>query len=247
MRRLFVIVVLLCAALLSAWAYRAPSEEERVKLWHEAGNTWPPSWHEESDELKALHAQREREIMAIPGANERWENWLQFTQSRLVPKFTPVGFKVVKTPAHIHERLAKAVTDGVAEWDTLRSEGKIDVIYHPDDKEPKFVDLDGLNWDVISDLKELHEEWGGMSLRQTSAYGVRLYQNGSSLVMHVDRISTHVISSIVHIGHEVRSPWSVVHRTLHATMLVEIGIYIGVAFHPFNPIPPHPSHSPPPS
>ena len=141
-----------------ATAYRAPTEEERVKLWHEAGNTWPPKWQAESEELQALHAQREKEIMAIPGANERWENWLQFTQSRLVPKFTPVGFKIVKTPAHIHERLAQAVADGVAQWDELRSEGKIDVIYHPEDKEPKFVDLDGLNWDVISDLKELHEE-----------------------------------------------------------------------------------------
>jgi hypothetical protein len=24
--------------------------------------------------------QREAEIMDIPGANERWENWMQFTQ-----------------------------------------------------------------------------------------------------------------------------------------------------------------------
>ena len=114
--------------------------------------------------------------MAIPGGNERWENWLQFTQSRLVPKFTPHGFKVrkciisisqavlvnhipypmisptssypihylyyyiyftlpllqvIKTPAGVAEKLAKAVADGVADWDNLRSEGKIDVIYHP--------------------------------------------------------------------------------------------------------------------
>ena len=29
--------------------------------------------------------------MDITGSNERWENWLQFTQSRLVPKFTEVN------------------------------------------------------------------------------------------------------------------------------------------------------------
>ena len=28
--------------------------------------------------------------MSIPASDERWENWLQFTQSRLVPKFTEV-------------------------------------------------------------------------------------------------------------------------------------------------------------
>ena len=57
---------------------------------------WPPNWQPESDGIKELYAQREKEIMAIPGGNERWENWLQFTQSRLVPKFTPMGFKVRK-------------------------------------------------------------------------------------------------------------------------------------------------------
>lgn len=41
---------------------------------------------------------------------------------------------------------------------------------------------------------------GGIKLKPTSAYGVRLYQNGSSLVMHYDKTHTHVISSIIHIG-----------------------------------------------
>ena len=42
----------------------------------------------------------------------------------------------------------------------------------------------------------------GIKLKPTSAYGVRLYQNGASLVMHHDKVHTHVISSIVHIIHE---------------------------------------------
>ncbi len=46
----------------------------------------------------------------------------------------------------------------------------------------------GLEWDVIEDLREMHEQWGGMELKATSAYGVRLYQNGSSLVMHYDKV-----------------------------------------------------------
>lgn len=40
--------------------------------------------------IKALYDAREAEIMKIAGSDERWENWLQFTQSRLVPKFTEV-------------------------------------------------------------------------------------------------------------------------------------------------------------
>ena len=74
------------------------------------------------------------------------------------------------------------------------------------------MDLNGLDWEVIRELKELHEEWSGMKLRETSAYGVRLYQNGSSLVMHHDKVHTHVISSIVHIAHQYDNdsvPWPI--------------------------------------
>jgi hypothetical protein len=36
-----------------------------------------------------------------------------------------------------------------------------------------------------------------------------VYRNGSSLVNHVDRSETHVISAIVHIGHELDEPWPI--------------------------------------
>ena len=42
----------------------------------------------------------------------------------------------------------------------------------------------------------MHEEWaGGIKLKPTSAYGVRLYQNGSSLVMHHDKVLLIIILS----------------------------------------------------
>ena len=33
-------------------------------------------------------------------------------------------------------------------------------------------------------------------------YGMRIYKNVSALLMHIDKIDTHVISSIVHVDHE---------------------------------------------
>ena len=36
---------------------------------------------------------------------------------------------------------------------------------------------------------------------------VRVYKNGSTLVNHVDRSETHVISCIFHIGHDLDEPW----------------------------------------
>jgi len=184
-----------------------PTEEERVRLWYERGNVWPPKWQEESEGMKRLLAHREVEIQTgILGGDERWENWLQLTQNRLIPKFTKTGFKVIKTPGFLHAKLKAAVDAGVADWDSLPREGDIDVIYHPEGMTPKFVRLGTLQNEVIEELREMHEEWGGMKLQATSAYGVRLYQNGSSLVMHQDKVGTHVISSIVHIAHEYDDP-----------------------------------------
>lgn len=81
--------LLLCSALLLLLAARyhsRPTERERIKLWREGGNEWPPRWQNETEGYLRLMESREAELMAIPGSDERWENWMQYTQSRLVPK-----------------------------------------------------------------------------------------------------------------------------------------------------------------
>ena len=71
--------------------------------------------------------------------------------------------------------------------------------HQPSSLQPKFVNIGNVANEVHKELLPLHEAWaGGMKLVPTSAYGVRFYQNGSSLVMHYDKVHTHVISSIVH-------------------------------------------------
>lgn len=203
-----------CLVVVTVVSYRAPTEGERVEEWHAAGNTWPPQWQDETVIMKENMRLREEEIMRLEGGDERWENWLQFTQSRLVPKFTPMGFEVIPTPKDMHEKLAKAMHTAIdSRWDNLRSEGDIDVILNDSQYDPKFIDIGPLAKQVLGELREYHEEWAnGMKLQGTSAYGIRLYQNGSTLVMHYDRVETHVISSIVHIGHEYDDndePWPI--------------------------------------
>ena len=216
-----------------------PPEPERAEQWYESGFKWPPNWKEESTIKKQRMAAREAEIQKIPHSEERLENYLQYTQSRFVPTFTDLGFMLRETPAYIQEKLYKATMAGVNNWDNLRSEGKIDVIFNQPSREAKFVDLGKdylilhqnvcmnititititinikgrLAQEVMHELTPLHEEWtGGIKLQGTSAYGVRLYQNDSTLVMHYDRVATHVISSIVHIAHEYDNddePWPI--------------------------------------
>lgn len=184
---LLVLFVLLCLGVVQSKKPR-PSEDERVELWKKT-NTWPPTWQPETRQYKLAMQKREEEIMSLTGADERWENWLQFTQARLVPKFTSEGFKVVDTPPEVHARLAAVVNAGVANFDNLPTEGNVDVIYNPPNLDPKFVEVYALAGDTLKELKTMHEDWaGGIELKPTSGYGVRLYQNGSSLVMHNDRV-----------------------------------------------------------
>lgn len=173
-------------------AYGRPTEEDRVKLWYAKGYTWPPNWNpNESPEFKYAMSQRDRELQLLPGRNERWENYVQYTQSRMVPRFTEFGFKVIQIPPEIFAKLKAKVDEGIENWDNLRLERQIDAVYTP--LPSKFVDMNDVNWEVINDLKPLHEEWvGGMKLKATSAYGTRLYQNGSSLVMHYDKVGNFI-------------------------------------------------------
>lgn len=112
---------------------------------------------------------------------------MQFTLGQIVPKFTSNGFDVVQVPPRVFEKLLNAVNPSLENFESIPYEKDVDVIYSP--LLPRFVNIQQVQWDVIEDLKSYHEEWaGGMQLKATSAYGVRFYQNGSSLVMHHDKV-----------------------------------------------------------
>lgn len=177
------------------------TEEERVNYWYQH-HTWPPSWNLESPGYKALMEQREREIMTIPGADERWENWMQYIMQRMATPFTEKGFLLTKFPETLFQKIKKTIQPSVDHFETVPSEKYVDVIYNPPGNEAKMHHLGPLASEIQSAMLPLHEAWaGGIKLRPTSIYGVRFYQNGSSLTMHVDKPETHVISSIVHVGH----------------------------------------------
>ena len=76
---------------------------------------------------------------------------------------------------------------------------------------PYFVNT-GMNRKILEELRPFHEEWSGVPLVPSIAYGLRVYRNGSSLTMHTDRIDTHVISSILHVDRDYggAEPWPIV-------------------------------------
>lgn len=53
-------------------------------------------------------------------------------------------------------------------------------------------------------IRPIVAEWAGLpadELEMTATYGIRLYHHGSILRRHVDRIDTHILSSIIEIEH----------------------------------------------
>ena len=64
---------------------------------------------------------------------------------------------------------------------------QIDVI--GGEQRPLFVPLSGSQKsDLLWGLKEAHEQWAGVELVPAVAYGLRVYQNDSNLLMHVDKV-----------------------------------------------------------
>lgn len=141
---------------------------------------------------------------------------MQFVQGRMVPAFTDNGFKIIETPQYLQESLTSVVNNYVKDWNELEYEegmlGSGGPLYNPLHLEPKFIPRQALWDEVHQEMLPLLEEWSGVKLFPTSIYGIRLYQNRSSLVMHRDKIHSHVISCIMHIQHEYDNddePWPI--------------------------------------
>ena len=93
----------------------------------------------ESDGYRKMMEDREEEIMALSGSDERWENWMQYVQSRMLPRFTEHGYDVIDTPTHIQAKLKAMIDKAVKDFDNLPIEAGEGSIYGP--YKPKFVEL----------------------------------------------------------------------------------------------------------
>jgi hypothetical protein len=197
MFKVFMLCTLVCATFENACGRF--TEHERVQYWKEH-HTWPPKWNQESAGYKALMENREREIMQIPGSDERWENWMQFIMQRMVPSFTEKGFELTKMPTELFRKVQEIVIKEIDEnWDSLRAESPIDVVNTHPDRPSKMISLGPLSQEIHAALLPMHEAWAGIKLRPSSIYGVRAYQNGSSLLMHVDKVGSrlHIIQTSI--------------------------------------------------
>mmetsp|Transcript_46122 Transcript_46122/g.59248 ORF Transcript_46122/g.59248 Transcript_46122/m.59248 type:complete len:366 (-) Transcript_46122:342-1439(-) len=200
--------------------WRGMSEEERVDSFNKNGYIWPPTFGtkgwpsvqvEESEEYKKSRDRMEAHIRSIPTYKLHWDEFFGLAQSRLMPSFTDVGFKKIKAPTHIWQKLKEAYDDGLRQ--ISMNGDKTESFAHkpgsttPQLLKPNFIPTHGINNQAMNELRPILEEWSGIELQNGQSYGIRVYKNGSTLVNHVDRSETHVISCIFHVGHDLDEPW----------------------------------------
>jgi SM-20-related protein len=122
-------------------------------------------------------------------------------QREVLPRFTKTGFEVIETPPEVHQLLVNEFERGKAEAGIEEADP-----YYQVGGDPGFLQIESGD-DVLEILRPLHEQWSGVTLEPTAAYGFRIYKRGQSLNRHCDVFETHVISSVVHVASQVDQPW----------------------------------------
>lgn len=136
----------------------------------------------------------------------------------VIPNFTDIGFKVIKTPENfefwLNDFYERHIGEPhIEEWDSSATQ----LNFH---KTPtKMYNLDKEFEDKVTFgdvyIKPLLEEWAKIKpLVQTSFYGIRLYEDGAYLKDHIDRIDTHVVSATISLRKldkykDSRKPWPI--------------------------------------
>jgi hypothetical protein len=125
-------------------------------------------------------------------------------QVRYLPRVTDRGFEVRPIPEGVYRLLSGLLALRVPR---ARPEDA-DRGYH-EGADPEIVPIEDVADKVLARLRPLHEEWCGVPLVPSNAYGLRRYRPGSALAMHVDRLSTHVVSSVLQIAQDVDVAWPI--------------------------------------
>ncbi len=127
-----------------------------------------------------------------------------FVDSEL-PKLTEKGFKVIPLPENewgIIQDAYKLIKDKNVEE---IFDNKKDFIKNGNTELLSFDHVPNIKKFIHNKLLKIHEEFAGKKLIPSFIYGIRSYQNGATLVPHVDRIETHHISSIIIIDKNLNS------------------------------------------
>ena len=182
-------------------------EEERLVEYHRRGYVWPlTATRPNTKGWRRNMFYRIAQVQHIEDSDERYTGWMQIMPSAVVhPNFTENGWGLTRAPEYLMEELRASLRNGLG---TAQEEE--DDSIDDGDLHPVFIQQEELNQKVLEALKPMHEKWSGVPLTGEVAYGLRVYRNNTRMTMHVDRVETHIISSIIHVDKsEDAEPWPI--------------------------------------
>ena len=201
------------------------SEEERIHEYHYRRHTWPPKLTDyipNTPGWQSLFEKRLSQLSYISDLEAKYNGYMSVVHSALIaPNFTEYGWGLTRAPQELVDALVDNLQRGLASPEDTQQEE-----YHPfgvedeyPDQKPLMIDNSHLNNRAMYELQSIHESWSKTKLIANNAYGLRVYRNQSKLLMHIDQSSTHVISSILHVGHDPNGePWPLVIEDLHGNV-----------------------------
>jgi hypothetical protein len=196
------------------------SEVDRVEEYRARGHSWPPRPSEYAPPdpgWSALLHGRFDQLSRIADLNAKYNGYMSVVHAALLaPNFTEYGWGLTRAPTGLVNALAESLRRGLESGDApVEMTMSFASEEHPLHK-PLMIRDDDLNTRAMHELRGIHEAWSGTGLIPNNAYGLRVYRNQSKLLMHVDETRTHVISSILHVGHDPDGmPWPLVIEDLH--------------------------------
>ena len=113
-------------------------------------------WQPATAGWQRVFASRELQLRRLGDTQQRWDGWTDLMQAGvLVPNFASNGFKLVRTPPALHEKLHASLLRGLPNA-PLEQLGSFDqkMMGQP----PRFVEQLALNQEVLTSLKAMHEQ-----------------------------------------------------------------------------------------
>jgi SM-20-related protein len=191
---------------------------------------FPADWHHEVTPLRALGDPETAERWTINGwfcagdlGRPRSPTVTSPVRNLLARRVVPAvgaGFSLRPTPDAVDRLLC-------ARWELGRSEmvdEGLDETYGVGGARG-FVRIDPLGSDLLARLRPLHEAWAGCELVESGSYGLRVFRRGQGIAMHVDRMATHVVSSMLFIDIDGEStfPLTLDHEDRRHTVVPRTG------------------------
>jgi len=133
-----------------------------------------------------------------------------FTRQKheMIPPYTRLGIGKRKISDHLFSKLTDFYQNASSsdQRDEFVEGGFL--VNKPDQVPSRLIDIpEQLRHGIIAELLPICERWSNTELEFSALYGMRIYARGTSLKIHTDTISTHIISVILNVAQQVDQDW----------------------------------------